>query len=72
MTDIVTVLGSLLTLIVGFFLGQYAEKRKQSLLVRSEMLKPIEEWLNAIEKFNGIVGDTLTSVVIGNQAPIMY
>jgi len=50
MTEIFSVLASIFTALLGFLLGQYAERRKQSLTVRSEMLKPIEEWLTGAEK----------------------
>lgn len=59
MIELIGALAPLATLWVGFFLGQYAEKRKQSLAVRLEMLKPIEEWLAGVEQLNGMVGDTL-------------
>jgi hypothetical protein len=57
---------------LGFVLGQYAERRKQSLAIRLEMLKPIEEWLTGAEKFIGIFGDTLSSVLIGSSTPLTY
>jgi hypothetical protein len=43
MTEILSLLASVFIALLGFLLGQYAEKRKQSLEIRSEMLKPIEE-----------------------------
>ncbi|MBI3169889.1 MAG: hypothetical protein HYZ22_15510 [Chloroflexi bacterium] len=47
---ILGVVGTLLSIVVSFTLGQRAEKSKQSLLVRAEMLKPIDEWLKGMEK----------------------
>lgn len=72
MTEIFSVLASIFTALLGFFLGQYAERRKQSLAVRSEMLKPIEEWLTGAEKFNGILGDTLSTVLNDMPLPTIY
>jgi hypothetical protein len=71
-SEIIYVVASIVTAILGFLLGQYAERRKQSLTVRSEMLKPIEEWLTGAEKLIGIFGDTLTSTLVGSQLPITY
>jgi len=72
MIEIFSVLASIFTALLGFLWGQYAERRKQSLAVRSEMLKPIEEWLIGAEKFNGILGDTLSSVVNNMPLPTIY
>ncbi len=72
MIELFSILASIFTAILGFLFGQYAERRKQSLAVRSEMLKPIEEWLTGAEKFNGILGDTLSSVLNGMQLPAIY
>ena len=72
MAEIISILASLFTALLGFLLGQFAERRKQSVTVRSEMLKPIEEWLSGAEKFNGILGDTLSSVVANNPLPVIY
>ena len=72
MTELLALLASVFIALLGFVLGQYAERRKQSLTIRSEMLKPIEEWLSGAEKFIGIFGDTLSSVLIGSPAPLTY
>ena len=72
MNEVIGILTSIFTALMGFLLGQYAERRKQSLSIRSEMLKPIEEWLSGAEKFIGIFGDTLSSVLIGSSSPITY
>src|SRR6266542_3328247 len=72
MTEIFNIVASIFTALLGFLLGQYAERRKQSLAVRSEMLKPIEDWLSGAEKFNGILGDTLSSVVNNMPLPTIY
>jgi hypothetical protein len=65
-------LASAFTAILGFLLGQFAERRKQSLAIRAGMLKPVEEWLTGAEKFIGIFGDTLTSTLVGSKLPITY
>ncbi len=72
MTELLSILAPIFTALFGFLLGQYAERRKQSLAVRSEMLKPIEEWLTGAEKLIGIFSDTLTSTLVGSQSPITY
>jgi hypothetical protein len=72
MTELFSIVASIFTALLGFLLGQYAERRKQSLAVRSEMLKPIEDWLSGAEKFNGILGDTLSSVVNNMPLPTIY
>ena len=71
-TEMFNIVAPIIAVILGFLLGQYAERRKQSLAVRAEMLKPIEEWLTGAEKFIGIFGDTLSSVLIGSPSPITY
>ena len=72
MNEIFGLVASAFTALLGFLLGQYAERRKQSLAVQSDMLKPIEEWLSGAEKFNGILGDTFVSVMNGMSAPSVY
>jgi hypothetical protein len=44
--------GALLSGIIGHILGQRAERQKQSLLIRAEMLKPIDEWLKGQRKWS--------------------
>ena len=53
----------LLSGLVMFAVGRRWERKKQSLLIRAQMLDPIREWLRGVERFSGIVGDTLTSVI---------
>jgi hypothetical protein len=72
MNELLGVLASISTALLGFLLGQYAERRRQSLLVRSEMLKPIEEWLAGAEKLNGTLGDTFSTVLSGMPRPTIY
>ena len=65
-------LGLLLTSVVGFVLGKRAERQKQSLLIRSQMLTPVEEWLEGAERISGILADTLSSVTAGSPMPVGY
>lgn len=58
--------------LIGFILGKRHERQKQALIIRSEMLKPIEEWLTGVERIVGIFSDTLASVNMNSQFPIMY
>lgn len=47
-TSLLSILGifsPILSSVIGFILGKRYERRKQGLIIRSEMLKPIEEWL---------------------------
>jgi len=69
---IVSIAGLLLTSVVGFVLGRRAERQKQTMIVRSEMLTPVEEWLKGAERISGILADTLTSVTAGSRGPISY
>ena len=69
---IIGIAGALLSGVVGHMLGQRAERRKQSLAIKAEMLKPIEEYLKGAEKMVGILGDTMTSVTLNVPTPINY
>ena len=66
------IIGSLITSLIGFILGKGYERQKQSLIIRSEMLKPIEEWLSGAEKMIGMFSDTLVSVNMNSQLPMTY
>ena len=61
-----------LTAVVMFVLGQKSERKRQSLIIRAQMLNPISDWLGGVEKFIGILGDTLTSVGTGSAGPLTY
>lgn len=63
---------SLLGIVIGQWLGRRAERHKQSLAIRVEMLKPVEEWLGGAERMIGILNDTMVSVLLGNQTPLLY
>ena len=74
-SSIIAILGlacTLLGVIVGHVLGQRAERQKQSLIIRAEMLKPIEEWLKGAEKIVGILSDTMASILNDLPLPISY
>ena len=66
------IVGSILTSLIGFVLGKGYERQKQALIIRSEMLKPIEEWLSGAEKMIGIFSDTLVSVTMDSPLPMTY
>jgi hypothetical protein len=72
---IITIIGTvttILTALLSFFLGQRSERQKQALVIRVQMLNPIEEWLGGADKMIGIVGDTLSTVIGGFDLPITY
>jgi len=69
---ILGVSGTLLSGIISFVLGQRAERQKQSLVIRSEMLIPIEEWLKGAEKMVGILGDTASAIALNLPTPVNY
>jgi len=69
---ILGVSGTLLSGIIFFVLGQRAERQKQSLVIRSEMLIPIEEWLKGAEKMVGILGDTVSAIALNLRSPVNY
>ena len=66
------IVGTLLSGIISFVLGQRAERQKQTLLIRAEMLKPIDEWLKGVEKMIGIFSDTLVSITLNMPLPVSY
>lgn len=70
--SILGVAGVLLSSIISFTLGQRAERQKQSLLIRADMLRPIDEWLKGGEKMVGIFSDTISSIAQDMPLPINY
>jgi dsDNA-binding SOS-regulon protein len=70
--SILSVVTTLLGIVIGNVLGRRAERQRQTMLIRAEMLKPIEEWLQGAEKMIGILGDTLSSVLQNAPSPLMY
>ncbi len=74
-TLLVSILGIAASLgsgITSYVLGQRAERKKQSLLIRAEMLKPISEWLCGAEKIVGMFSDTINSVLHDLPTPANY
>ena len=69
---ILEIVGALITGIIIFTLGQHAERKKQSLLIRADMLKPLNEWLKGAEKIIGIFSDTISTVIHDLPSPINY
>jgi hypothetical protein len=73
MSDIAVALlgftGTLLAVIISYALGQRAERKKQSLFIRSEMLKPIEDWLKGAEKLVRLLGDKIHAMVLDQADP---
>jgi len=69
---ILGIAGTLLGGVIGHVLGQRAERQKQSLAIKSDMLKPIEEYLKGAEKMVGILGDTMASVTLNVPVPVNY
>lgn len=72
LTTILGIIGALLSGVISFTLGQRAERQKQSLSIRAEMLKPIDEWLKGAEKMLGIFSDTLVSITLNMSLPVSY
>lgn len=74
-TALISILGVVSTLlfsVISFVLGQRAERQRQTLLIRADMLKPIEEWLQGAERMIGIAEDTLSSVILNSPTPVTY
>jgi hypothetical protein len=69
---ILGIVSTLLSIVISFALGQRAEKSKQSLLIRAEMLKPIDEWLKGAEKMVGIFSDTVATIALNMPLPVNY
>jgi len=72
LTTILGIIGLLLSGTISFVLGQRAERKKQSLITRSEMLTPIDEWLKGTEKMVGILSDTMSSITLNAPLPVHY
>ena len=66
------IIGTVLGSIISFLLGTRREKKKQSLIIRSQLLEPIEEWLQGAEKMIGIFYDTIITLVQGLPYPMTY
>lgn len=64
--------GALLSGVISFVLGRRAERHRQALAIRAEMLEPIDDWLQGTEKMVGILGDTISSITSNSPVPINY
>ena len=69
---ILGIAGVILSGVISFILGQRAERQKQSLLIRAEMLKPINEWLKGGEKMVVIFSDTISTIAQNIPLPMNY
>ena len=69
---IIGIAGTVLAGVIGHVLGQRSERRKQSLAIKAEMLKPIEEYLKGAEKMVGIFSDTMSSIALNLPTPVNY
>ena len=69
---ILGIAGTLLSGIISFVLGQRAERQKQTLLIKAETLKPIDEWLKGAEKMVGIFSDTISAITLNLRLPVNY
>ena len=69
---ILGVAGTLLSGLIFFVLGQGVERQKQSLIIRSEMLIPIEKRLKGAEKMVSILGDTASAIAHNLLKPVNY
>lgn len=64
--------GTLLSATIFFILGKRAEQTAQTVLIRAQMLEPIDDWLNGVEKMIGIYSDTMVTLTSGSPLPITY
>jgi hypothetical protein len=62
----------LLASVICFYLGQIFERRKQTMIIKSNLLIPIEDWLNGAERMNGMLSDTVSAISAGLPIPVIY
>ena len=72
MSDILIAILGLTGTFLIFFLGQISERRRQSLIIRAQLLTPIEEWLRGVERMVGILDDTMSSIMQNSPLPVVY
>ena len=72
MVDFFYALITIAGIILGYYLGIRREKIRQSLIVRSQMLDPIDKWLSGAEEMVGILSDTIVAISQGLSRPTMY
>ena len=70
--SLIGIAGTVLSSSVSYFLGTRREKKKQSLIIKSKMLEPIENWLVGAEKMIGIFYDTIVTLSQGLPLPMTY
>ena len=74
-TLIVALIGaicSLISIVISFLLGRRAERQKQSITIKAELLKPIDDWLKGVEKLTGMFADTVVAISENLQSPVNY
>jgi hypothetical protein len=69
---LIGIAGTIFAGLIGIFGGRWIEKRKQSLIIRIQLLEPIIEWLKGAEKLVGMFSDTLSSIAFKSVSPINY
>jgi hypothetical protein len=67
-----TLLIALSSLLLGHLSGAFLERRKQALINRRDILKPVEEWLDIANRLVHIVGDDMVALSQGLPLPIGY
>ena len=74
-SGIIAILGATSTLLaatLSFVFGRRHERLKQTLFIRVQMLKPIEDWIAGADKIMNMMGDTLVAVGAGLASPVTY
>jgi len=69
--DLIAILGPL-SAIVSFVLGRRWERYRRAQDTRADLLDPIQNWIRGVEKFIGILGDTLCSIMLHSAKPMTY
>lgn len=72
LVSLLGIIGTILSGTISFTFGQRAERKKQTLLIRADMLNPITQWLGGAEKIVGIFSDTLISILHDSPTPVNY
>ena len=62
----------LLSSVICFVLGQRFERHKQTMIIKTNLLLPIEEWLNGAERMSSMFGDTVNTIEAGIPIPMIY
>ena len=72
MVEFFYALVSIAGIILSYYLGIRREKIRQSLIVRSQMLDPIDKWLSSAEEQVSMLSDTIVAINQGLSGPTMY